>query len=55
MFGIKLKDLKRSGTLYNLNGSHPSQASTPPLNGVRKAQPVNIAIFGIKSKVLIKL
>ena len=54
MTGIKLKVLKRSGTLYDLNGSHSPPASTPPLNGVIRGQPVNIATFGIKSKVLVR-
>ena len=55
MFGIKLKVLKRSGTLHDLTGSYSPQTSARPLNGVERDQPVNIAIFGIKSKVLVKL
>ena len=37
MFGIKLKALMKSGTLYDLNGSHspPPPASSQSLNGGR--------------------
>ena len=55
MFGIKLKTLERSDTLYDLKGSYSNPASTPPLNGVKRGQPVNIAIFHIRSKVLMKV
>ena len=41
MFGIKLKVLKTSGTLYDLNGFHSSPVSSQPLNGVIRGQPVN--------------
>ena len=34
MIGIKLKVLKRSGTLHDLTGSYSLQTSARPLNGV---------------------
>ena len=52
MFGIKLKGLKKSGRLNDLNEAYSSLTITPPLNGVRRGQPVLIAIFSIKSNVL---
>ena len=39
MFGIKLKILKRSGTLYDLNGFHSPPASNQSLNGVLDTDP----------------
>ena len=41
-------------TNHTLNGFHSLQASTPPLNWVKRGHPVNIAIFGIKLKVLMR-
>ena len=54
MFGIKLKVLKRSGIFYDLNEAVSPPTFTSPLNGVIRGQPVFIAIFGIKSNVMIR-
>ena len=35
MFGVKLKPLKKSGTLYDLNGSHSPPVSSQASNGDR--------------------
>ena len=54
MFGIKLKVLKRSGIVYDLNVAYSSQAFTPSLNEVIRGHLEFITIFGIKSKVLMR-
>ena len=51
MFGIKLKVLKRSGRFYNLKEFHSPPASTPLLNGVKRGQPVKIAILSQEGSV----
>ena len=40
--------------LYGLNASHSPTASIPTSDGVKKDQPVNIAIFDIKLKILMR-
>ena len=54
MFGIKLKTLKRSGRFYDLNIGFSLQTFTSTLNWVIRDQPVFVAIFGIKSNVLLR-
>ena len=54
MCDIELKILKRSGRFNDLNETYSSLTFTPPLNGVIRCQSVFIAIFGIKSKVLMR-
>ena len=54
MFDIKSKVFKKTGRFYDLNVAYSSQNVTPPSNWVIRCQPVFIAIFGIKSKVLIR-
>ena len=52
MFGIILKGLKKSGRFNDLNEAYSSLTFTSPLNGAIRGQPVFIAIFSIKSNVL---
>ena len=54
MFGIKLKVLKSSARLYDLNEAYSSLTFIPPLNEVIRDQPVFIAIVSIKSKILMR-
>ena len=54
MFGIKLKTLKSSGRFYDLNIGFSLQTFTSTLNWVIRDQPVFVAIFGIKSNVLLR-
>ena len=54
MFDIKLKVLKRSGRFYYFNEAYSPPTFTPPLNGVIRGQLVFVAIFSIKSKVLMR-
>ena len=54
MFGMKFQALKRSGRFNELNEAYSSLTFTPPLNRVIRYQPVFIAIYGIKSKVLMR-
>ena len=61
MFGITLTVLKRSESLYDLNGSHSLPASNqslngdhldPDPNGVVRSQSCKDAMFGIELKAL---
>ena len=54
MFCIKLKVLKGSGRFNDLNEAYSSLTFTLPLNVVIRGQSVFIAIFCIKSKVLMR-
>ena len=54
MFRIKLKALKKSRRFNDLNEAYSSLTFTLPLNVVIRGQSVFIAIFYIKSKVLMR-